>query len=130
MHELSIAASILDIAEARAREHNAGSIQVIRVRLGEFTNIAREALEFAFEIARQGTLAQNARLEIEIVAMLVECIVCQGVNHPERTLCLICAHCGFPLRVVSGEELQVDYIELETEAERLAWKEYRYKQMC
>jgi hydrogenase nickel incorporation protein HypA/HybF len=130
MHELSIAASILDIAEARAREQKSSSIQVIGIRLGEFTNIAREALEFAFEAARQGTLAHNARLEIEVVPMIVECVVCHGVNHPERTLCLICAHCGFPLKIVSGEELQVDYIELETEAERLAWKEYQYKQMC
>jgi hydrogenase nickel incorporation protein HypA/HybF len=130
MHELSIVASILNIAEAKARERNSSSIQAVGIRLGAFTNIAPEALEFAFEIARQGTLAHNARLEIEIVAMIVECLVCEGVNRPERTLCLICAHCGFPLKIVSGEELQVDYIELETEAERLAWKEYQYKQMC
>ena len=130
MHELSIAANILSIAEAKARERNGCSIQAVGIRLGEFTNIAREALEFAFEVAREGTLAHNARLEIEVVAMIVECVVCHGVNHPERTLCLICAHCGFPLKIVSGEELQVDYIELETEAERLAWKEYPYKQMC
>lgn len=130
MHELSIAESILSIAEAKAREQKSDSIQAVGIRLGEFTNIAREALEFAFEIARAGTLAHNARLEIEIVAMLVECVVCHGVNHPERAFCLICAHCGFPLKVISGEELQVDYIELDTEAERSPWKEYRYKQMC
>jgi hydrogenase nickel incorporation protein HypA/HybF len=130
MHELSIVASILNIAEAKARERNSSSIQAVGIRLGAFTNIAPEALEFAFEIARQGTLAHNARLEIEVVTMIVECLVCEGVNRPERTLCLICTHCGFPLKIVSGEELQVDYIELETEAERLAWKEYQYKQMC
>jgi hydrogenase nickel incorporation protein HypA/HybF len=130
MHELSIAASILDIAEARAREHNAASIQVIRIRLGQFANIAREALEFAFEIARQGTLAQNAQLEIEMVAMLVECVVCHAVNRPERTLCLICVHCGFPLKVVSGEELQLEYIELQPKPTRAGWNEYQYKQMC
>jgi hydrogenase nickel incorporation protein HypA/HybF len=130
MHELSIAASILDIAENRAREHNADSIQVIRIRLGEFTNITREALEFAFEIARQGTLAQNAQLEIEMVAMIVECVVCHAVNHPERTVTLICAQCGFPLKVVSGEELQVEYIELEPKSAGAGWNEYQYKQMC
>jgi hydrogenase nickel incorporation protein HypA/HybF len=129
MHELSIVASILDIAEARAREQNSGSIQVIGIRLGEFTNIAREALEFAFEIARQGTLAEHAILEIEVVPMVIECVVCNAVTRPEGTLRLICAQCGFPLRVVSGEELEVEYIELETETERLAWTEYQYKQM-
>jgi hydrogenase nickel incorporation protein HypA/HybF len=130
MHELSIAESIIQIAEARARDLNSASIQLIKVRLGEFTTIAREALDFAFDIARRGTLAERAQLEIEMVAMLVECVVCHAVNHPERTLCLICAECGFPLKVVSGEELQVEYIEIEPKVERLGWNESRYKRMC
>jgi hydrogenase nickel incorporation protein HypA/HybF len=60
MHELSIAESIIQIAEARARDLNSASIQLIKVRLGEFTTIAREALDFAFDIARRGTLAERA----------------------------------------------------------------------
>ena len=129
MHEISIAESILEIAEAEARAQHSQSIRVIRIRLGEFTTIVREALEFAFEIVRQGSCADQAVLEIEIVPMIVECVVCRAATHPERTLCLICAQCGFPLKVVCGEELQVEYIELETEAERLAWNEYPYKQI-
>jgi hydrogenase nickel incorporation protein HypA/HybF len=61
--------------------------------------------------------------------MIVECAICRVVTHPERTLSFICAQCGFPLKVICGEELQVEYIELETEAERLAWNEYQYKQI-
>ncbi len=118
------------IGDARARDLNSASIQLIKVRIGEFTTIAREALDFAFDIARRGTLAERAHLEIEMVSMLVECVVCHGVNHPEKTLCLICAQCGFPLKVVSGEELQVEYIEIEQKVERLGWNESRYKQMC
>jgi hydrogenase nickel incorporation protein HypA/HybF len=128
MHELSIVESIIDIAEAGARDQNSGSIQVIKIRLGEFTTIVREALEFAFEIARQGTLAQHAVLEIEVVPMTLECVVCNAVTRPERTLCLICTQCGFPLKVASGEELQVEYIELATEAERSGWIDYQCKQ--
>jgi hydrogenase nickel incorporation protein HypA/HybF len=129
MHEISIVESILDIAEAKARDQDSSSIRVIKIRLGEFTTIVREALEFSFDIARQGTLAEHAILEIEIVPMVIECVVCNAVTRPERTLHLICAQCGFPLKVVSGEELEVEYIELETETERLAWTEYQYKQM-
>jgi hydrogenase nickel incorporation protein HypA/HybF len=57
MHEISIIESILEVADEKAREVNSPSIKVIQLRLGQFTAISREALEFAFEVARLGTLA-------------------------------------------------------------------------
>ena len=119
MHEISIAKSIIEIAEAKAREENSRCIQTIKIRLGEFTTVVREALEFAFEVARRKTLAENARLEIESVPMVVRCVACGPVTDPVREVCLICPQCGLPLEVVSGEELQVEYIEVESEAERV-----------
>jgi hydrogenase nickel incorporation protein HypA/HybF len=119
MHELSIAQSIVEIAEAKAREANSRCIQVIKIRLGEFTTVVPEALEFAFEAARLETLAENARLEIERVPMVVRCVACGSVTDPVREVCLICPQCGLPLEVVSGEELQVEYIEVESVAERV-----------
>jgi hydrogenase nickel incorporation protein HypA/HybF len=119
MHEISIAKSIIEIAEAKAREENSRCIQTIKVRLGEFTTIVREALEFAFEVARRETLAENARLEIESVPMVVRCVECGWVTDPVRAVCLICPQCGLPLEIVSGEELPVEYIEIEPEAERV-----------
>jgi len=119
MHEISVAMSILEIAEEKAREQNSQCIQVVKIRLGEFTTIVREALQFAFEVARRGTLAENAQLEIEAVPMVVECVLCGVVTEPVRAVCLICPQCGLPLRIVSGEELQVEYIEIE--AERVEW---------
>jgi hydrogenase nickel incorporation protein HypA/HybF len=115
MHEISIAQSIIEIAEAKARQENSRCIQVIKIRLGEFTTVVREALEFAFEVARLETLAENARLEIESVAMTVRCVICGSVSNPVRAVCLICPQCGLPLEVVSGEEFQVEYIEIEAE---------------
>ena len=119
MHELSIAQGIIEIAEAKAREENSRCIQTIKIRLGEFTTVVREALEFAFEVARRDTLAETARLEIESVPMVVRCVSCGTVTDPVREVCLICPQCGLPLEVVSGEELQVEYIEVASEAERV-----------
>ena len=119
MHELSIVQSIIEIAEVKAREENSRCIQLIKIRLGEFTTVVREALEFAFEIARRETLAENARLEIESVPMVVRCVTCGAVTDPVREVCLLCPQCGLPLEVVSGEEMQVEYIEIESEAERV-----------
>jgi hydrogenase/urease nickel incorporation metallochaperone HypA len=68
---------------------------------GEFTTIVREALEFAFEIARRETLAANAKLEIEIVPMALRCAVCGPVTNPGREMCLLHPQCGLPLEIVS-----------------------------
>jgi hydrogenase nickel incorporation protein HypA/HybF len=81
----------------------------------------REALEFAFEVARRGTLAENASLEIEAVPMAVECLVCGAVTESVQAVCLICPQCGLPLQIVSGEELQLEYIEIEFDSEGLQW---------
>ena len=121
MHEISVAESILEIAEQKAFEQNARSIRLIKLRLGEFTTIVREALEFAFEIARQGTLADHACLEIETVSIVVRCAVCDKATQPAGGVCLICNVCGFPMQIISGEELQIEYIEVETEEEWIKW---------
>jgi len=128
MHEISIAESIVGIAEARARDQNALSVQLIRMRLGEFTNIVPEALEFAFEIARQGTIAERAQLEIEIVPMTLFCVVCEAETQPVRGVCLICAQCGFPLKIVAGEELQIEYIDVATAEESFECNQECYDQ--
>jgi hydrogenase nickel incorporation protein HypA/HybF len=113
MHEISIIESVLEIAEEEARRAGASSIKLIKLRVGEFAAIAREALEFAFDVARQGTLAENARLAIETAPMVVHCVVCETDIEPPATFSLICTRCGFPLQIISGQELQIDYIEVE-----------------
>ena len=113
MHEISIIESILEVAEEKAREVNSPSIKVIKLRLGQFTAIAREALEFAFEVARMGTLAENARLEVEIVPMVFHCVVCDAETQPAGAMSFICQRCGFPLKIVSGKDLQIEYIEID-----------------
>ena len=95
MHEISIIESILEVAEEKAREADSPSITVIKLRLGEFTAIAREALEFAFEVARLGTLAEHARLEIEVVPMVLHCVVCDAGTQPTRAMSLICPGAAF-----------------------------------
>jgi hydrogenase nickel incorporation protein HypA/HybF len=121
MHEISVAQSIIEIAEANARKHNYRCIQTIKIRLGEFTTVVREALEFAFEVARRGTLAEDASLEIEIVPMVTHCAMCGSVNNPMRHVRLMCPDCGLPLEIVSGEELEIEYIDVNSAMEKSIW---------
>ncbi len=125
MHEISIAESIIQIAESKANQQNARSVQIIKLRLGTFTTIVAESLQFAFEVARQGTLSHRARLEIEIVPMVVRCVVCEESIQHLQGICLICQVCGFPLEIVSGEELQIEYIEVDLGEEKSPWNRHQ-----
>jgi Zn finger protein HypA/HybF involved in hydrogenase expression len=39
--------------------------------------------------------------------------VCEDLTGPVQPKSLICAQCGFPLKIVSGKELEIEYIEIE-----------------
>lgn len=112
MHEAGIAAGILELAGEKA---DGRSIAAIGVRLGEFTGVVREALEFAFEALRAETPASGARLEIEIVPLLGQCADCGWSGRPEREFCFVCPRCSAPVEVVSGREMEVAYIDLAEE---------------
>jgi hydrogenase nickel incorporation protein HypA/HybF len=46
MHEMAIAQSIIEIVEREARKHNSGSVKRVKVQIGEFSGVVKEALEF------------------------------------------------------------------------------------
>jgi hydrogenase nickel incorporation protein HypA/HybF len=117
MHEVAIAASILEIAQRSAREHGDCSIQKVRLRLGEFTGVVQEALEFAFEALRIGTIASNAALEIENIPLIASCQDCGWSGVPERGFGFLCPVCHDPVVIISGREMEVSYIEIEPSAE-------------
>jgi hydrogenase nickel incorporation protein HypA/HybF len=122
MHETGIAAEILAIAEHEARLRGARRIGAVRVRVGEMSGVVPEALEFAFEALKPGTLAWDARLEIEPVKVRARCGACRTVSEPGADLVLWCPQCGLPLTVEQGEELTVASIELDVEEES-SWNE-------
>ena len=65
MHEMSIALSIVEAVEAKAREEGAGSISGIDLVIGKLAGIEPESLKFCFSAAAKGTLAEEALLKVE-----------------------------------------------------------------
>jgi len=122
MHEAGIAASVLEIAETEARKLGATTIRVVKLRLGDFSGVVADALEFAFEALKAGTLADQARLEIERIPLTAWCSTCQATRQPQEELMLWCPACNTPLEVMTGQELDVEYIEIdEPERGREPW---------
>jgi hydrogenase nickel incorporation protein HypA/HybF len=64
MHELSIAVSIIEIAEDVVSQHDATHAESIHLRLGPLAGVAEESLRFSFTLAAAGTAAEGARLVI------------------------------------------------------------------
>jgi hydrogenase nickel incorporation protein HypA/HybF len=115
MHELSLAQSIADLAISEARKRHARGIKTVKLRLGEFTGVARDALEFGFEAIARGTPAAAAKLEIEIVPLTARCTSCSLRDQPVEGFRFICAGCGSPVEIVSGREMVLEYVELVDE---------------
>jgi hypothetical protein len=60
MHEMSIAQSVLDIAFSEMEKRAARRVQKIKIRIGEFSGVVKEALEFAFDVLTPDTPASGA----------------------------------------------------------------------
>jgi hydrogenase nickel incorporation protein HypA/HybF len=113
MHELSIAASILEIAEEQARAHNACSILRIGVRVGALSGVDPESLAFSFQALQIGSMAEKAEMVISMVPIEAVCKQCGPVQMDVEDVSLFCPVCGGVLEVTAGKELQVDSIEIE-----------------
>ncbi len=65
MHELSIALSIIELAEEEAQRHGDVRVNAVHLKLGRLAGVAKEALEFSYGLACEGTALAGSRLEIE-----------------------------------------------------------------
>jgi hydrogenase nickel incorporation protein HypA/HybF len=112
MHELSIAAAVVEIAG----RHAAGRrVRTITLKVGHLRQVVPSALAFSFEVVAAGTPVEGAELEIEAVPAIGVCRRC-GLESHLPAFPLQCQACGgFDLRIVAGEELVVESLELEEE---------------
>src|SRR5690242_15897155 len=65
MHELSIAMSIVDVARELLTLHSGDRIRTVYIQVGPLAGVAKEALQFSFPMACEGTQAEGSALVIE-----------------------------------------------------------------
>jgi len=112
MHELSIAASILDIVRQHVPEAAIPEVALVRVRVGSLSGVVAESLAFCFEALVTETPLGRARLDIEHVPSICACGECGHRFEPEAMI-FLCPACGSGrTRVESGADLQVVHVEL------------------
>jgi len=114
MHEVALAANIIEIAAAAARKAGAERVTVVKLKVGKLTCTDAESLEFAFEVSSAGTRVQGADLMVETVPVTVSCSSCGESGAPEDPFLLLCPRCCSPnVTVVTGREIVVTSIEAE-----------------
>lgn len=112
MHEVSIMQGALQLAEENARKAGGTEIRVIRLRVGLFSGVVPEALEFAFDILRQDTMAAGATLEIERMPGLFQCSGCGDETRLQQVR-FECEKCGGMLTLRDGGgELELTQLEV------------------
>jgi hydrogenase nickel incorporation protein HypA/HybF len=114
MHELSIAMSILDLAQEEA-ERRGGRVAAVHLKLGPLSGVIKDALLPAYDLAREGTSLAQAELIIDEVPVAVYCVACATERVLDAFPYLCCPTCGGPTPdVVRGRELEVVALEIES----------------
>lgn len=114
MHEMALAEGILAVVLDAARRRK---VRAVRVRIGALNAVVPESLQLAFRLAAEESCADRAVLEIEEVPATFQCRRC-GAEGAHEGLLVCCRSCGgSDIKVLSGAEVLVEVIELESGGE-------------
>jgi hydrogenase nickel incorporation protein HypA/HybF len=117
VHELSIAMEIIRQVSEIARQHNAERVDEVEVQVGVMRQVQEDALRMSFEAARDGTIAQNARLIVIEEPMAAECNACGNRFAPELDN-FVCPGCGQAnARIVAGNDIILKSLVCQTSDE-------------
>lgn len=112
MHELGIAASILDSVKAQAERHPGAHISKVGIRVGELAGVDPDALQFGFECLVKDTDFEPLVLEIESVPRIQRCTC--GHEFRMTDYDPHCPQCGeFMTQCVSGDQLEIAFMEVD-----------------
>jgi hydrogenase nickel incorporation protein HypA/HybF len=115
MHELSIAMSIVEIAQEEAERRDV-KIDAVHLELGPLSGVAAEALLFSYEMACSGTRLEGSQLVIKEIPIEVYCPACKAQRILSSMQWFCCPACGIPTSdVIHGKELVVTALEVRDE---------------
>lgn len=113
MHELSIIASLFEILEEKAQEQKATKILLVKLKVGKLAGVVPEFLQTAFDVYKNGTIAREARLEVEEVPLKIRCRACHAITEKDDFV-FVCPVCGSTdLETLEGTELLLEKLGLE-----------------
>ena len=112
MHEMSLCESILHTLEQQAQPNGYCQVTAVWLEIGALAGVEIDAMRFCFDAVMQGSLAENARLEIIAVPGQAWCANCnQTVSVAQRYD--DCPQFGYyPVQITDGDQMRIKQLEV------------------
>ncbi len=113
MHEMGIAQELVRIAlEALPADLKDPKVESLNLRIGRLSSVVPYSLTFCFEIITKDTPLENARLNIEMVPVVIRCDTC-GRQWEADTPVFLCPDCkDGRTELLSGREIDIESLTL------------------
>jgi hydrogenase nickel incorporation protein HypA/HybF len=120
MHELSIAATVVEDVLVFAEKHGVSKVVRVRLAIGELTCVQSEQLKFCYESVTRETVLADSELAIETVPARVTCPHCGYEGAPKYWMeslagapvpTLQCPICGKTAEATLGHECAIRSIQ-------------------
>lgn len=114
MHELSIAASIVEAVTESASAYPGARVTEVRLRVGALASVIEDSLQFCWELATDGSPLAGAKLAINKLPVVVHCDACGVDSTLDGVQSFRCPRCGqIAADLRQGRELEIESIEIE-----------------
>jgi hydrogenase nickel incorporation protein HypA/HybF len=114
MHELSIAMSIVELAQEESQRLGGLRVTAVHLRLGLLAGVVKDALLSSYEMASADTPLKGSRLVVEEVPGVVYCPACDARRPVRSSEWFSCSACGsVASEIVAGKGLEVVSLEVE-----------------
>ncbi len=113
MHELSLAENILTIVEDTASQNACRRVKEIHLVIGALAGVEIEALRFCLDAVLKGSIAEGARVVIDILPGQGYCFSC-GQTVAIAAHFDPCPRCGsYQVQATGGRDLRVQELLAE-----------------
>jgi hydrogenase nickel incorporation protein HypA/HybF len=112
VHEIGLAEAILEAVEKRAEGR---PVTRAKVRAGALLRVVEPAMDQAFHLVTEGTIAEGAAIDLVVTPAQISCRSCGHQDDALDPLALCPACGGGDVDLTGGDELVLESIEIAQE---------------
>lgn len=115
MHEFSLAGEVIKLVQSEAEKNHALGVSEITIEVGNLSGVEALAFESALALLSEGSILENARLNIMKVKGKGVCHNCSKEFEMDQRID-VCPDCSsFPAEIRGGREFRVVSLVIEEE---------------